>query len=146
MAITEGAMALPLARLGRFLWGAFLGLIALLVLGLLVVLGAWLASSLVDAATGDGPKTVRALTVSGQEVARVDASDVGISNGSLDVRMTCRGACDDIKIEPGVDDARVRLLNRAGRCMACGGDTRWKLMPDRSAALAVGRVDNGGYR
>lgn len=141
--MANGAIARPMAGVGRFVWGAFLGALGLLGVGLMVLALSWLGSALSRLWSADGSVGARRLAVSGQELSGAGAAVMTLRGNGLDLRLTCRGPCDDLALDPATEGSRARLMDGAGRCVACGHEVRWRRKPDGTAALVVRRIDGG---
>ena len=132
----EGVLASPLARAGRFLWGAFLGFLGLLVGGAVLLAGAWLWSATEDFVFDDGSAGATRLVVDGADLTRRGGAGLQIDSMGASLRLKCRGVCDDLRIDPSVVRPKVRLLDVSGECVRCASHVEWRARTGGAAVLS----------
>jgi hypothetical protein len=70
------------------------------------------------------------MSSAGDDVSASGGQQVLIEQRRRNLRLNCRGACDDFQLRGGEEVQRVRVVNGAGHCVACRDRWPWNFILD----------------
>ena len=104
---------------------------------MVLVAFAWLFGAAAGLLAPDPSAGAAKSMVEGRSLTRLGGTDVSIVSAGARMRLTCRGTCDDVVVEPALSWPKVRVLNASGECVLCRSEARWRVSPGGVSVLAI---------